>query len=183
MRALSIGVILIGVGVIFIGAVLWWGMETNVSRTGPILTDYAIVKISGPIEATSIAVTDPGGDGWHREQRGFGTGTIELTLEELSGKEVCITSTGWILYDARGSVVSSGTSPVQKTVSPYGSMSIELDIVLGESAAVQIDNVASIVNDYSGSGTLTFSVAGRDTVNGLPVTSIEGCADIAVTKA
>lgn len=182
----GIGAILIGIGSI-LTAIMPVVMpepeaETSTARAGPILSDTAIVKVTGPAEAASITVSDPDDDGWDIGQPGFGSGTIELALKELTGREVYITSVAWILYDAKGEAVTGGTLPVDITVPASGTASIFVDITLAESEADLIDDVGSKVDDYSGSGRLAFSIAGRDGASGLAVTAVEGYADIMVTK-
>jgi hypothetical protein len=151
-----------------------------ISRSGIALGDEAVVKVIGPAEAVSIVVSDPDGNGWDVGEPGFGVGSVELALRELSGKDVYVTSVAWILYDATGLAVAGGTQPVDEAVAAGGTASLYLDVALTEGEADQVDDAGSTADDYAGAGTLAFSVAGRDGASGLAVVSVEGCAHVTV---
>ena len=187
LMVIGIGVILLGIGLILLAALARTTTEETIARPSVVTGDTGTVLVVGPAAAIEFAVPDPdaglGQAGWSPGDPGFVTNTVELTLRETSGREVCVESIMWRLYDANGTQRATGIKYMSTTIAANGTASASISITLDEGAANQIDDASGDPDNFSGSGAFTFSASGRDIKNDVPINDIDGSTDMTVTGA
>ncbi len=145
-----------------------------------LLNLQGLTKVIPQEEALEVQVVDSGGDGWTAQGTGYGIASLDLEIQELSGRDIYLTSIGWILYDARGTKVLSGMLPIDEYLPAYGSVYVPWSVQIREGEAYLLDVAYQVPLDTFGVGILVFNASGRTANNGLEMTSIEGSTSITV---
>ena len=142
--------------------------------------NYAIVTVTAPATQIVFEIADDDDDGWGYDNESD-TKTVNLTLEETTGRDVVVTSVHWMLYDSGNHNVVYGTEVVHKSIAGNGIGTVSVDVTIDEDDAYQLDYEDKPSGDYKGKGRIVFEVYGQDTKIAENIRSIEGSVDVRVT--
>jgi hypothetical protein len=143
-----------------------------------------VVAIGSDTAEVLFNVPDVDNDGWHNNDSGEVIKTLNLTFKEKGGQDVAITSVYWVFYNYYGEYVQGAyvdfVPPLE--VLAGSEKSYALSVTVDEGIANNLDDHDGAQDDFSGTGTIKFTVGGFDRHWGNAINDIPSYTPMRVAK-
>jgi hypothetical protein len=152
----------------------------------PIATypEGGVIEIGSDTAEVLFNVPDPANDGWHWNDSGSVVKTLNLTFKEKGGLDVAVTTVYWSFYNIDGELVSSDyvdfVPPLEVLAGGQGTYA--LSVTVDEGIANNLDDHDGAQDDFSGTGTIKFTVNGFDRHWGNDINDIPSYTPMRVAK-
>lgn len=152
----------------------------------PIATypEGGVVSITSDTVEVLFNVPDVDNDGWNWGDTGQVVKTLNLTFNEKGGEDVAINTVYWAFYNHNGEYVQGDyidfVPPLE--VLAGSEKSYALSVTVNESIAHNLDDHDGAQGDFSGTGTIKFTVSGFDRHWGNAINDIPSYTPMRVAK-
>ena len=152
----------------------------------PIATypEGGVISVGSDTAEVLFNVPDVDNDGWNWGDSGEVVKTLNLTFKEKGGLDVAITSVYWSFYNYYGQYVQGAyvdfVPPLE--VLANSQQTYALSVTVSEGIANNLDDHDGAQDDFSGTGTIKFTVVGFDRHWGNAINDIPSYTPMRVAK-
>jgi hypothetical protein len=152
----------------------------------PIATypEGGVVSITSDTTEVLFNVPDVDNDGWNWGDTGQVVKTLNLTFNEKGGEDVAINTVYWAFYNLNGELVQGDyidfVPPLEVLAGSENTYA--LSVTVNESIAHNLDDHDGAQGDFSGTGTIKFTVSGFDRHWGNAINDIPSYTPMRVAK-